>query len=119
MVGTPVTGRSRLELDALIGMFVNTLPLRNRIELEDTFASFLAGVKASTVSAMAQQDYPYEELLDVLDVPRSAGRNALFDVYFVLQNEDMGLGRGARRERGRSREHQREVRHDRGGAGHG
>ena len=93
VVGTPVTGRSRLELEALIGMFVNTLPLRDRIEAQDPFDSFLASVKANTLSAMAHQDYPYEELLEVLEVPRSAGRNALFDVYFVLQNEDMGLGR--------------------------
>jgi amino acid adenylation domain-containing protein/non-ribosomal peptide synthase protein (TIGR01720 family) len=98
VVGSPVAGRGRLDLDGLIGMFVNTLPLRDRIEPGDTFASFLATVKANTLSALDHQDFPYESLLDVLQVTRSAGRNPLFDLYFVLQNEDMGLGdeRGVR-----------------------
>jgi len=94
VVGSPVAGRSRLDLHGLVGMFVNTLALRDRVLEEDSFATFLNTVKTNTLAALQHQDYPYEELLEILDVPRNAGRNPLFDVYFVLQNEDMGFSGG-------------------------
>jgi len=98
VVGTPVAGRSHHALHGLVGMFVNTLALRDRIEEGDSFAGFLARVKRNTLDALARQDHPYEDLVDSLALPRDAGRNPLFDVYFVLQNEDMGLeARGAAR----------------------
>jgi amino acid adenylation domain-containing protein/non-ribosomal peptide synthase protein (TIGR01720 family) len=91
VVGSPVAGRSRNDLQGLIGMFVNTLALRNQVEAGDSFASFLQRVKAGTLAALGHQDFPYEELVEQLALPRVGGRNPLFDVYFALQNEDMGL----------------------------
>lgn len=92
VLGTPVTGRPRHELHRLIGMFVNTLALREQLREEESFAQFLRRVKANTLEALAHQEYSYEELVGQLGLPRDPSRNALFDVYLVLQNEDMGLG---------------------------
>ena len=94
VLGTPVAGRSRHDLHGLIGMFVNTLALRNRIREEDSFSDLLARVKQHTLAALNHQDYPYEELVEALQLPRNGGRNPLFDIYFVFQNEDMGLASG-------------------------
>ncbi len=92
VVGSPVAGRDRLALQGLIGMFVNTLALRDRIEPEDSFATLLARVRGNTLAALAHQEYPYEELVEALKLPRNGARNPLFDVCFSLQNEDIGLG---------------------------
>ncbi|MFN7571004.1 MAG: amino acid adenylation domain-containing protein [Betaproteobacteria bacterium] len=91
VVGSPVSGRSHPALQGLIGMLVNTLALRDRIEPQDSFADFLARVRSNTLEALQHQDYPYEELVEQLSLPRNAGRNPLFDVCFSLQNEDIGV----------------------------
>lgn len=96
VLGTPVAGRSRHDLHGLIGMFVNTLALRNRVKEEDSFSDLLARVKQHTLAALNHQDYPYEELVEALQLPRNGGRNPLFDIYFVFQNEDMGLASSGR-----------------------
>lgn len=99
-LGSPVAGRNRHDLQGLIGMFVNTLVLRNQVAAGDSFADLLAKVRSNTLAALANQDYPYEELVEKLGLPRNAGRNPLFDIYFVLQNADMGLASEADNEQG-------------------
>lgn len=91
VVGSPVAGRERIELQSLIGMFVNTLALRDPIQPAQPFAAFLTQVRGTVLDALKHQTYPYEELVDTLGLARGAGRNALFDVCFALQNEDNGL----------------------------
>jgi NAD(P)-dependent dehydrogenase (short-subunit alcohol dehydrogenase family) len=86
VVGTPVFGRGREELQSIVGMFVNTLALRNFPAPGKTFTQFLKEVRESTLSAFANQDYPFEELADRRAGQRDAGRNPLFDVLFTLQN---------------------------------
>jgi acyl carrier protein len=86
IVGTPVFGRGQEELQSIIGMFVNTLALRNFPAVEKTVGEFLHEVKASTLEAFANQDYPFEELADKRGGERDPGRNPLFDVLFTLQN---------------------------------
>ncbi|MCR8843450.1 amino acid adenylation domain-containing protein [Paenibacillus sp. SC116] len=89
IVGTPVAGRPHADLQQLIGMFVNTLALRNYPEGDKTFADFLAEVKDRSLLAFENQDYPFEELLELLHLRRDASRNPLFDTMFVLQNTGM------------------------------
>ncbi|MDQ1350574.1 MAG: hypothetical protein QG657_876, partial [Acidobacteriota bacterium] len=86
IVGTAVAGRKHADLEQIIGMFVNTLPLRNFPDGDRTFTDFLAEVKQRTLDAFANQDYPYEALVEELAPERDAGRNPLFDVVFALQN---------------------------------
>ncbi|MEY9094723.1 amino acid adenylation domain-containing protein, partial [Paenibacillus sp. RC84] len=86
IVGTPVAGRTDADLEPVIGMFVNTLAIRNRPAGDKTFLSFLEEVKESALGAFEHQDYPFEELVERLNVKREAGRNPLFDTVFDMQN---------------------------------
>jgi tyrocidine synthetase-3 len=91
VVGTPVAGRRRAELQSMVGMFVNTLALRNRPLAEKGFREFLQEVKERSLEGFENQDYPFEELVETLDVNRDTGRNPLFDVMLVVQNMEMPI----------------------------
>ncbi|MCP1131784.1 amino acid adenylation domain-containing protein [Paenibacillus polysaccharolyticus] len=86
IVGTPVAGRTNADLEPVIGMFVNTLALRNRPSGDKTFLSYLEEVKETALGAFENQDYPFEELVERLNVKREPGRFPLFDAVFDLQN---------------------------------
>ncbi|MCU0289382.1 MAG: amino acid adenylation domain-containing protein, partial [Acidobacteria bacterium] len=86
VVGTPVAGRRHNDLEKIIGMFVNTLPLRNFPYGETGFKEFLHVVKERTLAAFSHQDYPYDELVDALTIERDTGRNPLFDTMLAIQN---------------------------------
>ncbi len=86
VVGTPTAGRGHADLEKIIGMFVNTLALRNFPRGQMTFKQFLKEIKERTLAAFAQQDYPYDELVEALNVRRDTGRNPLFDTMLALQN---------------------------------
>ncbi|MCR8842475.1 amino acid adenylation domain-containing protein [Paenibacillus sp. SC116] len=86
VVGSPIAGRRHADLDSIVGMFVNTLALRNQPDREKTFRTFLQEVKQNSIHAYEHQDYPFEKLVEELDLPHDVSRNPLFDVVFVLQN---------------------------------
>jgi len=86
VVGSPIAGRRHADLEKIIGMFVNTLPLRNYPIGEKSFHHFLSEVKARTLEALENQEYPFEELVDKAAVNRNISRNPLFDVMFTFQN---------------------------------
>jgi amino acid adenylation domain-containing protein len=86
VIGTPVAGRRHADLERVIGMFVNTLALRNQPAGDKTFAAFLPEVKEKTLQAFENQEYPFEDLVDRVAVNRDAGRNPLFDVMLVFQD---------------------------------
>jgi len=85
VIGFPSAGRSRHELEPLIGMFVNTVPIRLQISANATFASLLAQVKTRTVDALSNQDVPFEKLVDELGVERSLAWSPVFQVMFITQ----------------------------------
>ncbi|MGL4343557.1 MAG: amino acid adenylation domain-containing protein, partial [Cellulosilyticaceae bacterium] len=89
LVGTPVAGRSRFEFENVVGMFVNTVVLRNHVDGQKTANVFLEEVKKHTLGAFENQDYQFEELIQKLHIKRDVSRNPLFDTMFVYQN--MGL----------------------------
>ncbi|MFB9326425.1 condensation domain-containing protein [Paenibacillus aurantiacus] len=87
IVGTAVAGRTRVELEPLIGMFVNTLPLRQRPSAGKTFRQFLAEVKADAREALAFQEYPFERLADTMSGDAGADNSpAILDVMYIHQN---------------------------------
>jgi len=89
VVGTPVTGRYREEFFHTIGMFVNTIVLRNFPKAAYTFREFLRELKEHTLNAFENQNYPFEELVEKVVMQQDNTRNPLFDVMFTLQNNDI------------------------------
>lgn len=87
IVGSPIVGRDNTKLLNIIGMFVNTLPLRIKIDQNNTFREFLKTVKDTCLEAFKNQNYPFNELVNDLNIPRDSSRNPLFDVMFIYQNE--------------------------------
>ncbi|HEU0077582.1 MAG TPA: amino acid adenylation domain-containing protein, partial [Longimicrobiaceae bacterium] len=90
LVGTPIAGRNRVETEGLIGFFVNTLVLRASLEGAPGFRGLLAQVRETTLGAYALQDLPCEKLVEELRVERSLQHTPLFQVLFVLQNNERG-----------------------------
>ncbi|MCP5107304.1 MAG: amino acid adenylation domain-containing protein [bacterium] len=91
VVGTPVGGRNHMDLEPLLGMFVNTVVLRNYPSVGKTFENFLTELKENALTAFENQEYPFEKLVEKVTVGRDLRRNPLFDVMFIL-NSDMSTG---------------------------
>jgi len=89
LVGTPVAGRNRKELENLIGYFLNTLVLRSKISGDPTFRDVLQVARGTTLEALAHQDLPLEKLIDALGLERNQSYTPLFQVLLVLQNTPM------------------------------
>jgi amino acid adenylation domain-containing protein len=86
VVGVPTVGRRYADLDNIIGMFVNTLALRNFPQGEITFRKLLKNVKTRTLRAFENQDYQFDDLVERLLSTRDARRNPIFDVMFTFND---------------------------------
>lgn len=86
VVGTPVANRDDVELDRQVGFYVNTLPLRLRLDGGKSFRSLLAGVWDTLTAALDHREYPFDLLIEALALPRDLGRPPLFDVLVVFQD---------------------------------
>jgi amino acid adenylation domain-containing protein len=86
VVGTPIAGRTHLELEGLIGFFVNTLVLRAALAPDGAFADLSAAVRETVLGAYLHQHLPFEKLVDELQPERSLSHSPLFQVMFALQN---------------------------------
>ncbi|MGZ4032873.1 MAG: non-ribosomal peptide synthetase, partial [Tumebacillaceae bacterium] len=86
VVGTPIAGRNRKETEGLIGFFINTLVLRTSFEGNPTFTELLQQVRETSLEAFANQDVPFEKLVDELKLQRDPSRTPLFQTMFILQN---------------------------------
>ncbi|UCJ09145.1 non-ribosomal peptide synthase/polyketide synthase [Chitinophaga pendula] len=95
-VGSPVSGRTRQETEALIGFFVNTLTLRTQLSAGKSFLSLLQDVKKTALDAFANQDVPFERVVEAVVKDRDLTRSPLFQAMFILQNTphtpDLQLG---------------------------
>ena len=86
IVGTDVANRSRVELEELIGFFVNLLPIRIDLSGNPTFTDLLARVRNTMLDVYAHQELPFEKLVEELRPERDLGRNPLVQVLLVMQN---------------------------------
>ncbi|MFF2083156.1 amino acid adenylation domain-containing protein [Nocardia sp. NPDC058176] len=85
-VGTPVAGRGHPALDRLVGMFVNTLPLRTTIDADEPFTALLARSRAVTLAALDHGDVPFDHIVEAVNPPRDETRNPLFQAVFSFEN---------------------------------
>jgi amino acid adenylation domain-containing protein/FkbH-like protein len=85
IIGTPVAGRNRVETEALIGFFVNTLLLRTSVSGDPTFEELLCRVRGVALGAYAHQDLPFEKLVEALRPERSSGHLVFSNLMFTLQ----------------------------------
>ena len=86
VVGSPIVGRDNVQLANIIGMFVNSLALRNKIDSSATFKDFANEIKNNCLNAFEHQTYPFDELVNALEIKRDTSRNPLFDTMFIYQN---------------------------------
>ena len=92
VIGTPVANRLQKQLEGLIGFFVNTLVLRADCANNPSFVEFLAQIKHTNLDAQANQDVPFEHLLNQLKPTRSTSHNALFQIMLSMEaNEEFEL----------------------------
>ncbi|MCP9623900.1 amino acid adenylation domain-containing protein [Nocardia otitidiscaviarum] len=86
VIGTAVAGRGEAALDELVGMFVNTVALRTRVDADSGFRDFLTGVRDTDLDAFAHADVPFERLVQVLAPARSTAHAPVFQVSLSVQN---------------------------------
>ncbi|MEO1049763.1 MAG: amino acid adenylation domain-containing protein [Bacteroidota bacterium] len=85
-IGTAVAGRNHKDLEKQLGFYVNTLALRSHITPDWAFTDLLEAVKKTVLDAQSYEHYPFDALVDELDLARDLSRNPLFDVMVVMQN---------------------------------
>ncbi|HET8680456.1 MAG TPA: amino acid adenylation domain-containing protein, partial [Micromonosporaceae bacterium] len=85
LVGVPVAGRTRPETEHLVGLFMNTLALRVRLDGTPSFAELLARVRRGTAAALAHQELPFDRVVELLAPTRSLARSPVVQVMFGLE----------------------------------
>ena len=89
VVGTDLAGRNHVELEGLIGFFVNLLVLRTDLSGNPSFRGLLKRVRQTTMGALAHQEMPFDRLVEELQPARHRSRTPLFQILFVMENVPM------------------------------
>lgn len=85
VIGVPVSGRTSLQVERVVGLFVNMMPIRVRVEATTTFAELLGRVRDAFLSAHAYQDLPFQKVVEVLRPERAGGRHPVFQNVFAYE----------------------------------
>ncbi|MCP4147666.1 MAG: AMP-binding protein, partial [bacterium] len=110
VTGTPTAGREHADLQQIVGMFVNTLAMRNYPSGEKTVNAYLKEVKENTLQAFENQEYQFEDLVGKISVRRDTGHNPIFDVMFsYMEIEGTGITPFGEQENNVPRNHPEEA----------
>jgi amino acid adenylation domain-containing protein len=93
VVGVPIAGRNRVEIEKLIGFFINTLAVRTELSETDSFRLVLRRVREALLGAYANQDLPFDKLVEELEPERKLSHTPLFQSVFMFDNTDNGAER--------------------------
>ena len=86
-VGTLLAGRSRVELEPLVGVFINPIVLRTELSGDPTFSEVLERVRDTVLQAIDHQDAPFERVVEALKPKRDLSRHAVFQINFIYQRD--------------------------------
>lgn len=95
VVGTPMAGRNRVEVEPLIGFFVNMIPIRTTFNKDTTFRELVKQVREAALGAHTHQDLPFDKLVEELQPERSLWSSPLFQVIFAFQKVPSGISASA------------------------
>jgi len=95
IVGTPIAGRNNPDVQNIIGFFVNTLALRVGGEGNPSFMEYLERVRECCLGGYANQEYPFDRLIDAVNPVRDISRNPIFDIFFVYHQSGGDISRAA------------------------
>ncbi|MGB8194585.1 MAG: amino acid adenylation domain-containing protein, partial [Chitinophagaceae bacterium] len=93
VIGSPIAGREHVDLENQIGFYVNTLVLRTRFLPGNSYEQLLSIIKEESINAYEHQLYPFDRLVDDLDLQKDLSRSAVFDVMVALQNTELNNNR--------------------------
>jgi 2-polyprenyl-3-methyl-5-hydroxy-6-metoxy-1,4-benzoquinol methylase/alpha-ketoglutarate-dependent taurine dioxygenase len=88
VIGTDIANRNRVELEQLVGFFVNLLPVRINLAGNPTFVELLERGAKSILSVYAHQELSFEKLVEELKPERDLTRNPVVQILFVMQNTE-------------------------------
>src|SRR6185503_9682065 len=91
VIGAPAANRKRVEIEGLIGFFVNTLALRLGVSGTATVRELLERVKGQVLAAQEHEDIPFEQVVEIIRPPRSLAHNPVFQVMFAWLNTPKGM----------------------------
>jgi amino acid adenylation domain-containing protein len=86
ILGSPIAGRAHPDLENQIGFYVNTLALKSTLHTQDTFLDFFQRNTQHVLDCYSHQMYPFDALVELLNISKNPNRNPLFDVLITLQN---------------------------------
>jgi amino acid adenylation domain-containing protein len=86
IIGSPIAGRDRMELENLVGFFVNVLPFRIDLSGDPTFEQLLERVRKTALDAYAHQEYPFDNIVQKVNPARDLSRSPIFSVLFQVDN---------------------------------
>lgn len=95
VIGTTVSGRDHPDIQNLLGMFVNTVPINDTIHGNEDFITYLERVKRKIIGIFDHQDYPLDEIVEALKAPVCENKNPIFNILFNYQSNgqlDVALG---------------------------
>ncbi len=91
IVGSPVAGRAHPDLEDQVGFYINSLVLRDEVKAEEPFLSLLEKVRSTVIEAHEHQLYPFDSLVNELNLDRDMSRNPFFDVMVAVQDQEGAL----------------------------